>query len=680
MKGLKKILVAGLVAFGAITAYGVSANAANEYFNEKYYDTTIPAGYYDGIDTSLTGDAFKNVLGPIISKNYHQHSYKENNTVLKYTDPDPKHPRKVIGFYSGQSLSEGAWNKEHVWAKSHGFPNSGAAPYCDAHHLRPTINKINSDRGNLDFGELPGVSADQYGNKKGDVFEPRDEVKGDVARIMFYMETRYKKDYNLKLVNDRKTSLSDTNGRFGGLQTLIKWHYQDPVSKEEVYRNNVIYDKFQHNRNPYIDHPEWVKLAYPNDYDGGEINPNPNPGDSEAIKEVIDLINKIPTMPTLDDKDTITLAKAKYEALASADKSSVTNYTKLNEALKVINSLEHPNVSGGDTDKPVNKDDILIDFTNSQIHGMGYSKNVDFTVNNLDFLASDFYVAGSDVRLGHNKSGSSLAKFGIDNTGAYLEPKFDTEGLKSFNLTLGQIYGSADIAWQVLFKESGSEAYTKVNEGTVGTDKLEINASLASPKNGKFILVILGSKSRIQLGSYHLTVEKGSVTPTPNPGVSAKDSFVLEETKSSLRVSFNDTEVDADLRFGTRIKAESFNSNAKYGVLVVEGNRELTSGLQEATTISAYSKNKFLEMTPVRVDENGNEAEDGNFYQFAWVITNMEGHYDFLFNAVIYMELDGKLYFGNPIKASLNDTTKFYLDNNLVEDPVVRKVLEDLLK
>ena len=79
------------------------------------------------------------------------------------------------------------------------------------------------------------------------------------------MATRYgyESPYNLTLVNNSTTSTSQTNGKFGGLQTLLKWHYNDPVSKEEIYRNNVIYDKYQKNRNPYIDHPEYVDLAYP---------------------------------------------------------------------------------------------------------------------------------------------------------------------------------------------------------------------------------------------------------------------------------------------------------------------------------------------------------------------------------------------------------------------------------
>ena len=280
-----------IAALGLVTTFSVSkTSSASSYFNSKYYSNNIPTGYYDEVDLTKSSNDIKLDLYDIISANYNKHSYSDNNTVLKYTDPDPSGNGNIICFYTGQSLS-GGWNKEHVWAKSHGFPSSSTEPYCDAHHLRPTRNSINSSRGNLDFGEVSGGKSDSYGNKwDSSHFEPRDEVKGDVARMMFYMETRYgaKTSFNLKLVNDSTTSASDTNGKFGNLQTLIKWHYEDPVSKEEIYRNNVIYENYQHNRNPYIDHPEYVDYVYPSDY-STSIDV-----DTKKVETVIALIKAIP--------------------------------------------------------------------------------------------------------------------------------------------------------------------------------------------------------------------------------------------------------------------------------------------------------------------------------------------------------------------------------------------------
>lgn len=267
---IKKIMMTGLLA-STILVVNFKQSIASSFFDEKYYNEVAPEGYYKRVNLNDDPEVIKETLGQIISANYVKHSYKENNTVLKYTDPDPKGSGKAICIYSGRALESGAWNKEHVWAKSHGFPNESYEPYCDAHHLRPSTTKINSTRSNKDFGEVPNATPDAYGNKtNNDLFEPRDEVKGDIARMMFYMETRYGSNtkYNLKLVNSQTTSASDLNGRFGNLETLIKWHYDDPVSKEEIYRNNVIFDNYQHNRNPYIDYPEYVDYVYPSKYAG----------------------------------------------------------------------------------------------------------------------------------------------------------------------------------------------------------------------------------------------------------------------------------------------------------------------------------------------------------------------------------------------------------------------------
>lgn len=297
---IKKIMMTGLLA-STILVVNFKQSIASSFFDEKYYNEVAPEGYYKRVNLNDDPEVIKETLGQIISANYVKHSYKENNTVLKYTDPDPKGSGKAICIYSGRALESGAWNKEHVWAKSHGFPNESYEPYCDAHHLRPSTTKINSTRSNKDFGEVPNATPDAYGNKTNNVlFEPRDEVKGDIARMMFYMETRYGSNtkYNLKLVNSQTTSASNLNGRFGNLETLIKWHYEDPVSKEEIYRNNVIFDNYQHNRNPYIDHPEYVDYVYPSKYAGttkpvepvepSKPTPDPTPSEPDSSLKLDD--------------------------------------------------------------------------------------------------------------------------------------------------------------------------------------------------------------------------------------------------------------------------------------------------------------------------------------------------------------------------------------------------------
>ncbi|KXJ36602.1 hypothetical protein AX282_21250 [Bacillus spizizenii] len=76
--------------------------------------------------------------------------------------------------------------------------------------------------------------------------------------MLFYMDVRYDKSLDLKLVDAIKTQ----SPHQGKLSTLIKWHNEDPVDSFERRRNNIIYREFQHNRNPFIDHPEWVEEIF----------------------------------------------------------------------------------------------------------------------------------------------------------------------------------------------------------------------------------------------------------------------------------------------------------------------------------------------------------------------------------------------------------------------------------
>ena len=216
------------------------------------------------------GQALKKALHGIIS-DHRKLSYSQVWDALKETDSDPGNPNDVILFYSGDSRSKdrnggnvGDWNREHVWAKSHGDFGTSIGPGTDIHHLRPTDVQVNSARGNLDFDN--GGSAVKGCDgcyKSTNSWEPPNQVKGDVARMLFYMATRYEAgdrvDLELnELLNNGK------NPYHGKLSVLLQWHEQDPVDAFEMNRNNIIH-QIQGNRNPFIDHPEWVHSiwAYP---------------------------------------------------------------------------------------------------------------------------------------------------------------------------------------------------------------------------------------------------------------------------------------------------------------------------------------------------------------------------------------------------------------------------------
>ncbi len=244
--------------------------------------TQVPAGYYDGT-AGLSGDSLKAKLHDII-KNHTTLSYNAVKEALKVTDQDTVDTTKVVCLYTGWTYAKTEfgngseqWNREHVWSKSHG--NFGDTPPAgtDLHHLRPCDASVNSAKGNRDFD----VGTDQYIDGSGptqcytapNVWEPRDEVKGDVARMIFYMATRYEGDSgepDLEVV-DWVNTAPNNDSLYGKLSTLLQWHEDDPVDDWERNRNDIIYYNYQNNRNPFIDHPEFVSLIW-----GDTVLPEPS--------------------------------------------------------------------------------------------------------------------------------------------------------------------------------------------------------------------------------------------------------------------------------------------------------------------------------------------------------------------------------------------------------------------
>ena len=262
-----------------------------------------PSNYYSSITSNMKGDTLKEALYNII-KNHDKQSYDGLEVAMKVTDrdynlspigTDDDDPYMYLMYadYNGNkstaqkwskshgsygTLTNYVWNKEHIWAKANGFGNSGSCPaYSDLHHLRASDWKCNNTRSNYPFGNVSShttnnASYDWTGSRKTNnylsngVFEPRDSDKGDVARALFYMATRYYSGdgsggTHLSLTNGTDSS----GGKWGYLDTLLAWHEADPVDEFEAHRNDLIYEQFQHNRNPYIDHPEYARAVFKNE-------------------------------------------------------------------------------------------------------------------------------------------------------------------------------------------------------------------------------------------------------------------------------------------------------------------------------------------------------------------------------------------------------------------------------
>ncbi len=259
MAALRKSLVAFGVAVCAAAAVVPTASSA---------PLDVPSGYYDAAE-GKTGTELHAALHDIIGNGDHL-TYDEVWEALKVIDEDPADPASVVMIYSGASMPEDAngggadqWNREHTWAKSHGDFGTAPGPGTDLHHLRPSEVGVNSTRGNLDFDNGGDPVPDAPGSfVDGDSFEPRDAVKGDIARGILYMAVRYDGEDGFADLEPNDSVGNGSAPYMGRLSVLLQWHEQDPPDAAEQTRNDLVYEQYQHNRNPFVDRPEWADAIW----------------------------------------------------------------------------------------------------------------------------------------------------------------------------------------------------------------------------------------------------------------------------------------------------------------------------------------------------------------------------------------------------------------------------------
>ncbi|MDD3533015.1 MAG: endonuclease [Candidatus Cloacimonetes bacterium] len=236
-------------------------------------------GYYT--DISGFGDDLKSDLHDLLRTTHStEYSYDALWTQLRYTDEDPNNSNNIIQIYTGWSIPKSSngggitqWNREHTWSKSHGGFGESRPAGTDLHHMRPCDATVNSAKGNKDFDEggnlyvdaspYPGYSGNTGNYSSTYSWEPRDEEKGDVARMIMYMALRYEgtdTSFDLEVV-DYVNSSPSGQPYYGKLSTLLRWHEEDPPDAWEDRRNQRIWER-QGNRNPFIDHPEFAYMLW----------------------------------------------------------------------------------------------------------------------------------------------------------------------------------------------------------------------------------------------------------------------------------------------------------------------------------------------------------------------------------------------------------------------------------
>ena len=319
MKQSKKLLGLGIVLAGVLSLGAISISSLNKQVNQQAdasvgnYSTNAST-YYNSI-TATSGQQLAAQLHDLITSTHQKYTtYDDNgkNLYQQNTDQYYENGVKVSGyiyeFYSGvkwpngwypnAGQTNGGYNREHLWCQSLSVDGSGHQMWgetgggADMHHLRPSETRLNSTRSNSPYGTISNREDNKVyakfgdnakyavgGYKTGDVFEPLDNKKGDVARIILYTYLHY----NSYTCSTLFGSYGTTNGsgsssyftsnflsltkvtskstESAALAMLLDWNTSDPVDDIETRRNEQV-AIYQGNRNPFIDNPSYADMIW----------------------------------------------------------------------------------------------------------------------------------------------------------------------------------------------------------------------------------------------------------------------------------------------------------------------------------------------------------------------------------------------------------------------------------
>ena len=287
---------------------------------------------YDGLYTAYQTSDIDNFTSGI---------YENDGTVLDMysesessTMSDPYNFNHTSTDQCGNYTGEGqCYNREHIFPQ--GFFNELFPMRSDIHFVVPSDGYVNNRRSNYPFGEVSNPTwTSQNGSKvgsntsstdyTGNAFEPIDEFKGDIARMLFYFATRYEDQVTSGSWDAHDAAsenpLNGTNDQVYEdwyISLLMSWHSADPVSSRELARNNASF-LYQNNRNPFIDHPEWVTNIWSSTLD------------TEAPSVPTNLVASNPTSSTIDlnwNASTDNITVASYDIYIDGENSFNTTST-----------------------------------------------------------------------------------------------------------------------------------------------------------------------------------------------------------------------------------------------------------------------------------------------------------------------------------------------------------------
>ena len=252
---------------GQPSSYSSSSNSGQRDVVCTTLDGTSADEYYTGSYTfevlsEQSASALLNSLRTLMKSTHtYTSSYDDCHYKADKTDCENNNGKVSLIYtsYSATQSQWNGWNREHVWPQSLGGGNTKGGG-ADLHHVRPSDAVVNSTRGNKKYGYANG-GKNVYGSNPasgclggayaGNYFEPLDNVKGDVARIVLYVYVRWGSEWGADSVTEV----------FQSVDVLLEWCELDPVDTWEMGRNEVVED-IQGNRNVFIDYPEYAWLLF----------------------------------------------------------------------------------------------------------------------------------------------------------------------------------------------------------------------------------------------------------------------------------------------------------------------------------------------------------------------------------------------------------------------------------
>ena len=642
------LTLAGITLFAGLSLATLS-NIKPQTVSETKADFTpvSVSEYYKNINSSMKGDTLKVALYNII-KGHDNFGYGTAELAMRQTDrnwdlsPDPndQNPYMVL-FYADYNesnpqlwnTSQGSygsttnyvWNKEHIWAKDNGIGQSkSGTAYGDLHHLRASDWKLNNERSNYALTVVTGGSQSPnafgnsntgcYVNKSANLFEPSDRYKGDCARALFYMATRYYSADGCPTALNLSTATTSGNGTWGYLDTLLAWHELDPVDNFEIRRNQIIYEDYQHNRNPYIDHPEYARAVFKNE-------PIVEP------KKLTNLtLNGTPTKTSYKEGASFNpnglTVTAYYDDNSNADVTSSVTWEKVTSS-----SVTGTYTYGGDSLQVT-----VNGLTVEHINGLTYTGTPIKTTYNA---GDNFDPTGLTVRATYSGGSSEVVTSEVTwspspltyGTGAVV----GTLGDYSIKVPGIKVNNIVSQNYTIKFKDASSDASAETSNNNI-KDLIE---------SGKDNVSTISNSSKVYAGKTGLKLGSGSAIGKFTINLAADAKVAAQKIKVGIKKYGTDTgtvgiETDKDSKQSVSPEADL-------------NEKEVTLSGQVISTITISTSTKRAYLSYITVVSSGNNETDPIQ---VWIDS--------------YMHMDDPAYSGQGTGLCISQKTYIYAKNALM--------------